>query len=228
MFTKMVVRQVVLAVVVCSAALLCQEKPAAPSAAGKNEFPVIMQQKVAAGTTPVGTKIQAKLTIATLVDGAVVPKDAVFSGEVIESAAKSSTDPSRLAIRMDSVQWKEKSAPVKVYLTAWIYPVRELASQDLKYGPDLPASRTWNGAGSYPDPNSRVYRPFPGRDATSGPDLSPDAPALAISDHRALMKNVESKRNQDGSVAITCKRSNIKLDKLTTYVLAAGDLMPAN
>jgi hypothetical protein len=229
MFTKMmVVRPVVLAVIVGSAALLCQEKAAAPSAAGKNEFPVIMQQKVAAGTTPVGTKIQAKLAIATLVDGAVVPKDAVFSGEVIESAAKSSTDPSRLAIRMDSVQWKEKSAPVKVYLTAWIYPVKELASQDLKYGPDLPASRTWNGAGSYPDPNSRVYRPFPGRDATSGPDLSPDAPALAISDHRALMKNVESKRNQDGSVAITCKRSNIKLDKLTTYVLAAGDLMPAN
>jgi hypothetical protein len=113
-------------------------------------------------------------------------------------------------------------------LTAWIYPVKGLANQDLKYGPDLPAWRTWNGAGAYPDPKSPDYRPFPGTDATSGPDPTPGAPASAISDHRALMKNVESKRNQDGSVAITCTRSNIKLDKLTTYVLAAGDLMPAN
>jgi len=40
------------------------------------EFPVIMRQNVAAGKTPVGTKVQAKLVVATLVDGVVVPQDA--------------------------------------------------------------------------------------------------------------------------------------------------------
>ncbi len=39
------------------------------------------------------------------------------------------------------------------------------------------------------------------------------------------MKNVESMRNSDGAVTLTSKRFNIKLDKQTTYVLAAGDLV---
>jgi hypothetical protein len=55
----------------------------------------------------------------------------------------------------------------------------------------------------------------------------PDTPNLITSNHRVLMKNVESTRNNDGAVAITCKRSNIKLDRLTLYVLAAGDLLPS-
>lgn len=42
-----------------------------------------------------------------------------------------------------------------------------------------------------------------------------------------MMKDVASARNTDGSVAITCTRSNIKLDKVTSYVLAAGELVPS-
>jgi hypothetical protein len=41
------------------------------------------------------------------------------------------------------------------------------------------------------------------------------------------MKNVESLRNSDGAVSITSQRSNIKLDKFTTYIFAASDLLPA-
>ncbi len=48
-----------------------------------------MKQDVTAGKTPVGTKVQAKLQVATLVDGTVLPKNTVFSGEVTESVAKS-------------------------------------------------------------------------------------------------------------------------------------------
>jgi hypothetical protein len=40
------------------------------------------------------------------------------------------------------------------------------------------------------------------------------------------MKHVESVINADGSVTLTSMHSNIKLDKLTTYVLATGDLVP--
>src|ERR1700675_4548672 len=136
------VGRVVLTVVLGCAALLGQQTPsqptpAAPSSLGLLEFPVIMRQNVAAGTTPVGTKVQAKLAVATLVDGVVVPRDAVLSGEVTESVAKSATDPSRLAIRMDSAQWKKGSAPIvlpltsNVYLTAWYYPVAETRAHDL-------------------------------------------------------------------------------------------------
>src|ERR1700681_4921160 len=156
-FSKtMVVRHAILTVVLGCAALLgqqtpsqqtpAQRAPAASSFSGALEFPVVRRQNVAAGTTPVGTKVQAKLAVATLVDGVVVPRVAVFSGEVTESVAKPATDPSRLAIRMDSAQWKKGSGPVvlslasKVYLTAWYYPVATLPSQDLSYDP--PDART--------------------------------------------------------------------------------------
>ena len=59
------------------------------------EFPATMRKKIVAGVTPVGTVVQAKLEVATLVDGVVVPENAILSGEVTESSAKSDTDPSR-------------------------------------------------------------------------------------------------------------------------------------
>jgi hypothetical protein len=122
MFDKTIVAgRAVLSVILGSAALLSrqtvsgptpgQQAPIAHSSAGAREFPVIMRQNITAGSTPVGAKIQAKLAVATLVDGVVVPRDAILSGEVTESVAKSATDPSRLAIRMDSAQWKKDRRP---------------------------------------------------------------------------------------------------------------------
>ena len=211
---------------VFSAALLGQEPPAPSGPAGVQEFPVMLQQSVAAGKTPVGAKIQAKLEVATLVAGTVIPRNAVFSGEVIESVAKTKTEPSRLAIRMDSVQWKTGSAPVKVYSTAWYYPARNEEGQDLQYGPQQPANRTWNGQGQYPDPNSKVYRPFPGSDPNQNTSV-PDTPTATTSNHRVVMKDVETVSRDDGTVTLVSKRTNIKLDKLTTYVLASTSLLPA-
>jgi hypothetical protein len=206
-----------------SATLIGQQTPAPAAPSGTHEFPVILQQSITAGKTPVGTKIEAKLGIATLVDGTVIPRNAVFSGEVIESVAKTKTEPSRLAIRVDSVQWKSGSASVKVYATAWYYPARDAAGQELQYGPQEPANRTWNGQGQYPDPNSKVYRPFPGGDPNQGTSV-PDTPTATTSNHRVLMKDVETVSNSDGTVTLVSKRTNIKLDKLTTYVLATGTL----
>lgn len=212
--------------VLYSAALLSQQPAATSASPAGQEFPVTLQQSVAAGKTPVGTKIQAKLVVATLVAGNVVPRNAVFSGEVIESVAKTKTDPSRLSIRMDSVQWKTGSAPVKVYSTAWYYPTRNEEGQDLQYGPQQPANRTWNGQGQYPDPNSKVYKPFPGSDPNQNTSV-PDTPAATTSNHRVVMKDVETVSSNDGTISLVCKRANIKLDKLTTYVLASADLLAA-
>lgn len=207
---------VLVSAVLLSQELLGQTTPAAHSFPAGLEFPVNMRQTVAAGKTPVGTKVQAKLTVATLVGGVVVPQDAVLSGEVTESVAKSATDPSRLAIRMDSAQWTNGSAPIKVYLTAWYYPLATPADQ-VSGLPDAGNSPKLRTGGAYPGMRNPTSPPL------SGSDPGP-APASDISKHRVLMKNVESMRSPDGAVTLTSKRFNIKLDKQTTYVLAAGDL----
>jgi hypothetical protein len=184
---------------------------AAASLASVQEFPVTMLQNVKAGKTPVGTKVEAKLTIATLVGGAVLPEGAIFSGEVVESAAKSSSDPSRIAIRMDSVQWKNGSKPITVYLTAWYYP--------LQMGMDAD-HEDCRSSGS-------LGMNCPIGITTPGTRIPPDAlppPPIQISKSRVAMKDVESTRNADGAIELTSIRSDLKLDKTTTYVLATGDL----
>jgi len=226
-----------------------QSKPAASSSAVGLELPVLMRQNVVAGKTPVGTKVQATLTVATLVNGVVVPQGAFFFGEVTESVAKSATNPSRLSVRMDSAQWKNKtqskkggsekdgsaqdgSAPTalalapKLYFTAWYYPAVPLAigNQDLSSRqPDAGNNPGLRTGGGFPGARNPSSSPFPGPDTGKVPAETSD-----ISEHRVLMKDVESARGSDGAVTLTSKRFNIKLDKTTTYVLAAGDLSAAN
>ena len=65
-----------------SITLLGTEKAATAPLPAAQEFPVLLEQSLAAGKTPVGTKIQARLAVATLVAGTVIPRNAVFSGEV--------------------------------------------------------------------------------------------------------------------------------------------------
>jgi hypothetical protein len=213
-------------VLTCTA-LFGQQAPTTPNPAQMLEFPVIMRQNIAAGKTPVGTKVEAKLIAATLVGGAVVPQGATLSGEVTESVAKAADEPSRLGIRMDSAVWKNGSAQIKVYLTAWYYPMANTPGQDLSYQPadEAQSPRHWNGAGTYPDPNNPASRPFPGRDTGQSSDPTP-SPSSNISKHRALLKNVESSSQSDGAITLTSTHMNIKLDKVTTYVLASNDLMP--
>jgi hypothetical protein len=202
-------------------------KPAVSLSAAAMEFPVILQQKVVAGKTPVGTKVQAKLTLATLLAGVVIPQDTIISGEVIESAAKSSAAPSRLAVRMDSAQFKNGVTPTvipldpKLYLTAWYYPVA--INQNPSDGiPDAAHNpKPWAG-GIYPGRN-------PNSPPLSGPDAAPDtfpAPASGAANRRVPMKNIDSSSASDGVVTLTSTHSNIKLDKSTTYVLAPTDLRP--
>jgi hypothetical protein len=194
----------------------------APGPANATDFPVLLQQAIIAGKTPVGTKIQARLTIATLFNGTVIPRNALFSGEIAESSAKTATEPSRLSILIDSAQWKNGSAAVKLYFTGWYYPrIAAEGGQDLQYGPPQPATRTWNGQGQYPDPNSKIYRPFPSGDSDKGSAV-PDTPASATSKNRVLMKDVEAQHSSDGGIALVSKQSNIKLEKYTTYVFSAA------
>ena len=63
-------RRAFVAVALASAASLSQSKGETSHAAAL-EFPVVLQQNVVAGKTAVGAKVQAKLTIATLLHGVV-------------------------------------------------------------------------------------------------------------------------------------------------------------
>jgi len=186
------------------------------------EFPVVLQQKLVAGRTPVGTHIQSNLVVATLVSGKVVPRNAVFSGEVIESKAKTSSDPSRLSVRLNSAQWKNGSARFQVYLTSRYYPVTLEAGPNLQYGPEQTAKKTWNGMGQYPD-NSPTYRPFPAAAGTKDEPADRN-PSSTIARRPVTMKDVECQRDSLGGFTLVGNRSNIKLDKLTTYIFASSEL----
>ena len=213
-------RRAVMALVLACAALLGQQKLAPATPAAGIEFPVIMQQNVVAGKTLVGTKVQAKLAVATLVNGVVVPAGAIFSGQVTESMAKSANTTSRLSIFMDSAQWENGSTPIKAYLTAWYYPL-VVPRPDLSSGqPDAGDRSTIRMGGAFPGNRTPTPLTFP-----QSPN---DVPPSSIAQHRVLMKNVASTCNSDGAVTLTSKRSHLKLDNQTTYVFATnGPLLPA-
>lgn len=206
---------------------LTQSAPNTPTGL---ELPATMREKIVAGITPVGTVVQAKLEVATLVDGIVVPENAILSGEVTESAAKSAAGPSRLAIRMDSAHWKHHGAPQvltltkKVYLTAWSYPAAPSTIPDSLYQSpaDLPSSRNMARLGSPAPPTRRLPDPDDGSEGQGGKQPAPTKTATAAP-QRVLMKDVESTRAPDGAVRLTSRHSNIKLDKSTTYVFAGGE-----
>ena len=194
------------------------------------EFPVYLQQRITAGITPVGTKVAAKLTIATLVKGKVIPEGATISGEVTESQAKSADEPSKLGIRMDVAEWKDGSQPIKVYLTEWYYPPRRPMRED--DNPSLPGIHgsvgiTMGGATPYPPSTSPGGSRFPDDEPpTVSPtiDPNPDKTTTNVSPHRVRMKDVESKRGDDGSISLVCKKRSLKLDKNTVYALASAGL----
>jgi len=209
-----------------------QAKTTVPRAAALLDLPIVMQQKVAAGKTPVGTKVQAKLAVATLLNGVVLPEDAILTGEVIESVAKSASNPSILGIRMDSAQWANGVAHIKAYLTAWYYPLVSTANEDPTSDSTYAATnlKHWNGPGYVPDSSIRLAQPVPNRNSEQekGPAAPPAAaPVSSISKRRALMKDVQTTSHSDGALALTSKQSTIKLDKTTIYMVVAGVLQSA-
>jgi hypothetical protein len=190
------------------------------------ELPIILRQNVEAGKTGVGTKVEALLMMGTMTKGGVLPRGAVISGEVTESVAKSGNSPSRLAIRMDSAQWKNGGAKFKVYLTAWHYPSAPMAPPNLAFGPPG-ERRNWGGVDptvDTTDPPNPAQTMSRQQDQDMGTNAG--APASIISKQRVLMRNVKSESGADGSVVLVSSRSNIKLNKETTYILAMTELLP--
>jgi hypothetical protein len=242
MFRKLKIAAPVACIIVLGSAVLLGQsfKPQEISGAGSSspvgaidadacaqcELPSTLRQTVEAGKAAVGTKVEALLMMGTMTKAGVLPRGALISGEVTESVAKSGDSPSRLAIRMDSAQWKNGSAKFKLYLTAWFYPPAPMAAPNLAFGP-AGDRRNWGGVDPTvdttdpPNPAQTISR-----QQDQGVVTNASAPASIISKERVLMKNVKSESGADSSVVLVSSRSSIKLNKETTYILAANALLP--
>lgn len=200
----------------CGTVALGQQKSTAPSSSPLREFPVVMQQSIEAGKTPVGTKVQAKLAVATTFHGIVIPRNAVVTGVVFESVRKTATAPSRLGIRMENAKWKdEATCMMKAYLMPLYYPVVSQAMQ----GPPAESSDTDSGSMSGSNQSSPMSQPsFGGSNSEAAQEAMPNL--LKLSSRPVSMKNVVIEPVPDNGVELVSQHDNIKLHKMTTYVLA--------
>jgi hypothetical protein len=97
---------------------------------------------------------------------------------------------------------------MKVFLTTWYYPI--LMGHDAEVNdPNDHSIMRQQASDNFPNPRSPS-------------DTFP--PPSRVSESRVAMKDVESTRNDDGTIVLTSKKSNIKIDKTITYVLASGEL----
>jgi len=183
-----------------SAVSIGQQTPPASSSPVLHEFPVILQQNVETGKTPVGTKLQAKLAAATLFNGTVIPKNAVVIGLVLQSEAKSAKNQARLEIRMDKVTWNGGWTPLGAYLMPLFYPTTGQAVPNLPHEAPDPDSKTLNGAGQSGSP---MNRPFPSDGSDASQSAIPEIPT--ISNRPVRMGNVALEAATDGACVRACE-----------------------
>jgi hypothetical protein len=206
-------------IALCGTVALGQQKSTAPSSSPLREFPVVMQQSVEAGKTPVGTKVRAKLAVATTFHGVVIPRNAEVTGVVFESVRKSATSPSRLGIRMENAKWKDDSTcMMKAYLMPLYYPMVSQSMQGPPVESPDPDSRSMN------EPNQSASSPmsqpsFGGGNSEAAREAMPNI--LTLSSRPVSMKNVTMEPVKDAGLELVSQHDNIKLNKMTTYVLAA-------
>jgi hypothetical protein len=191
--------------------------------------------KIVAGSTPAGTEVRAKLTMATLMDGVVIPQDAVISGHVEQSVAKTTEAPSILKIKFESARWKKGSAPVTLYLAGCYYPFEFQDPTNNPAGIHGEVGNTMGGAAdSAPRTNGGMSNggmsnggmPSGGLSGSMDagrldtyPDPRPSATVSEISKHWVRMENVDTIVTPDGSLQITSHQRNLKLEKGTVYLL---------
>ncbi|HEV7220809.1 MAG: hypothetical protein ACHP8A_10040 [Terriglobales bacterium] len=197
------------------AASYAQQTPTPSPHPALHEFPLTLQENIESGKAKIGTKVQAKLAMATMFHGMIIPRNAVFSGLVIESDAKSAKAPAKLAIRMETAEWKDGSTSLTAYLLPLSYATTAPAVQGLRNESQDPDSRTLSEGQS----ESPMQRSFPNNDSQAAQAAIPEIPTA--SNRPVPMKNVVIARADEGGAALVSDRGNIKLNKMTTYVFAA-------
>ena len=203
----------------CFAASIGQQKPPISSSGALHEFPLVLQQSIESGKSNIGTKVQAKLAVATTFEGTVIPRNAVFSGVVIESTPRSAKEPAKLAIRMETAEWKHGSSSITAYLLPLYYPATTQSVPNFGDAPQESGPSTPDGAGPHSSSESPMrHQSFP----TDGSQSA--IPEVSTTSNRPVqIKNVTVALADEGGAALVSEHSNIKLFKLTTYVFAARE-----
>ena len=215
--------------------LLGQTAKPAPNARPGLEFPASLQTKVVAGSTPAGSEVRARLTMATFQNGVVIPQDAVMTGHIVQSVARSKDSPSLLKIKFESARWKNGHAPLNLYLAGCYFPVEFPTSSS-----DTPGGIHGDigiNMGSAPPPNSLPRNnggmspsSMPSLDSNrldNYPDPRPNSPLSEVSQHWIRMEKVDTVQAPDGSLHLTSSERNLKLDKGTVYLLRDVPEAPA-
>jgi hypothetical protein len=198
------------------------------------EFPASLQAKIVAGSTPVGTEVRARLAMATLMDGVVIPQDAVISGHVEQSVAKTDEAPSVLKIKFETAHWKKGSAPVNLYLAGCYYPIDFESASDNPSGVHGEIGVMMGGTAPDTLPRANGGMPSIGGTPTMDasrpnayPDPRPGVTVSEVSKHWVRIEKVETVAAPDGGLAITSTERNLKLDKGTVYLLRTPPPPPA-
>ena len=226
-------RKVRVAVVLLAScgSLLAQNSKPVSSPQPSVELPASLQTKVVAGSTPVGSEVRVKLTIATLMDGVVIPQDAVISGHVEQSVAKTTDAPSLLKIKFDSARWKKGNAQVTLYLAGCYYPVEFQSPANDPSGihgqigttmgsaSESTPGRTTGGMPNSGMPNGGMSGTMDASRLDTYPDQRPGTVFSEVSKHWVRIENVDTVVTPDGSLQITSQQRNLKLDKGTIYLL---------
>jgi hypothetical protein len=178
-------------------------------------------QKIEAGKTPVGTPVEAKLVMATLMSGRVVPRDAVLLGHVEQSQPKHGNEPSTLRIAIDTVRWNSGEMKISGYLTSRYHPLAWDDSPDLSDGTD--------GSGLLADRRARRQqmmrvrtqghmdeRPADQR-TTNAPDVK-----VGVSPNSRPIAHVTQVVTPAGDVTLSSAARTIKLSKNTVYTFVAA------
>ena len=193
-----------------------QQKPSTSSSGVLHQFPLVLQQSVESGKANIGTKVQAKLAVATMFEGTVIPRNAVFSGVVIESTPKSAKEPAKLAIRMETAEWKHGATSITAYLLPLYYPATTQSAPN--FG-DAPQESGPDGAGQHSSSESPM-----GRQSSPPPGSQSAIPEVPSTSNRPVqIKNVTVALADEGGAALVSEHSNIKLFRMTTYVFAARE-----
>jgi hypothetical protein len=123
---------------------------------------------------------------------------------------------------MHTLKSGDKTTALESDLSGWIYPPEPTKPQDLAFQPPDEANspKNWNGGGAYPDPNNPVsQQKFPGRDADRDTGQQAASPASAIAKHRVMIKGVKQSSDANNRLMLTAASFNIRIDRITTYVL---------
>ncbi len=191
------------------------------------ELPAVLQQKIVAGSTAVGTEVRAKLTIATLVNGVVLPDGAVITGRVEKSLAKTADSLAHLKIKFESAHWKTGDLKLEIYLVGSYYPIEFQTPADQVSGAHAEVGVMVGGSPAV----GRGRNGIPPSDAETPQDdptdPRPNITHSEVSNHSVRIKNVDTAVATDGGLEITSNERNLKLNKGIIYSLQSAGAAPA-